>query len=76
MNGGGVEEGKGSGMCMNSWDIQWTDDWSVSSFSKWDKMGGRDSSSLFIGVSDMRVQRRVRWGKVGPTGLPYILSRS
>ena len=41
MNGGGTEEGKGPGRWMKDWDIQWTDVWSVSSFSqriKWEEV--------------------------------------
>ena len=41
MNGGGTEEGKGSGMWMKGWDIQWTDVWSVSSLVrgvKWEEV--------------------------------------
>ena len=49
----------------------------LSAVSNWGKLGGsiRSSLNVFV-VSDEGVQRRVRWGKVGPKGLPYIPSRS
>ena len=71
-----MDDGKGSGMCMKVWDIQGTDDWSVSRFSNGDNGEEVSDPHCCIGVSDERVQRRVRWGKVGPKDLPYILSRS
>ena len=66
MNGGGIEDGKGSGICMKGCDIQRTDDWSVSSLVRWVKWEEVTGPHCVLDVSDAKVQRRVRWGKDRP----------